>query len=150
MVTVDSLEQAFDALPALEGAAQDATRGACALLEDGAPTRGPPNADQAVREAPTSETTIGLLMQARRSNFTIPDARRARLPDRLIWGSYVKPMEWGRPSEDMSASGLDEARLIIDHWNPFDKRDSSIAHIRKLYPNLLRIPMVASAKESTT
>ena len=41
----------------------------------------------------------------------------------------------------------DKGRSIIDRWNPFNKRDSSAAHMRKLYPNLLRIPVAAHAKE---
>ena len=36
VITMDSPERAFDALPALEGAAQDASKEACASLEDGA------------------------------------------------------------------------------------------------------------------
>ena len=60
---------------------------------------------------------------------------------------YVKPMEWGRLSVDMPTPGPDENRLIIDHWNPFDKRDSSVAHMHELYPNLLRISVVTHAEE---
>ena len=59
MITVESLEQALDALPTLDGATQDAFKEAYASLEDGAPVEGPPNADQYVSEAPTTETTIG-------------------------------------------------------------------------------------------
>ena len=55
VITVDSPKQAFDSLPVLEGAAQDASKEACASLENGAPTEGPPNADQVVREAPSVE-----------------------------------------------------------------------------------------------
>ena len=47
----------------------------------------------------------------------------------------------------MLALGLDAARLIIDCWNPFNKRDSSIAHMRKLYLNNLRMPVVARVEE---
>ena len=47
-ITVGFLKQAFDALLALEGASQDAYREACASLEDGAPTGGPPDANGVV------------------------------------------------------------------------------------------------------
>ena len=40
-----SLKQAYDAFPALEGAAQGTSKEVCASLEDGAPAGGPPNAD---------------------------------------------------------------------------------------------------------
>ena len=53
----------------------------------------------------------------------------------------------GLSSTDTSAPGPDVARSIIDRWNPFNKRDSSVAHMRKLYPNNLRIPVVALGKE---
>ena len=48
---------------------------------------------------------------------------------------------------DTSAPGLDEARSIIDRWNPFNKRDSCAIHMSELYPNLLRIPVEARVEE---
>ena len=48
---------------------------------------------------------------------------------------------------DTPASCPDEAQSIIDHWNPFNKRDSSAAHMPELYSNLLRIPLRTRAKE---
>ena len=44
VITVDSQNEPPDALPTFEGASQDASREACASLEDGVPARGPPNA----------------------------------------------------------------------------------------------------------
>ena len=41
VVTVDSPEQASGALLALKGASQEASKEACASLEDGVPTKGP-------------------------------------------------------------------------------------------------------------
>ena len=89
-----SPERASNSLSTLEGAAQDASKEACASLEDGALVGGPPNADQVVREAPYVETIVSPLLQARRSNLIIPDAHKVRLPNRMVLGSYVKPMEW--------------------------------------------------------
>ena len=65
---------------------------ACASLEDGALTGGPPNTNQVVIEALFVEITVCLPLQARRSSLAISNARRARLPDRLVLGSYVKLM----------------------------------------------------------
>ena len=62
-------------------------------------------------------------------------------------GSDVKPMEWGSPSADTLAPGLDKAWSIFYHWNSFNKRDSSATHIRELYPNLFRILVAARAEE---
>ena len=42
VITVDSPERALDALPALEGASQDASKKACASLEDGVLAEGLP------------------------------------------------------------------------------------------------------------
>ena len=59
VITVDSPKRASDSLPVLEGAAQDASKEACASLENGAPIEGPHNADQVIHEAPSAETAIG-------------------------------------------------------------------------------------------
>ena len=90
---MDSPERASDALSTLEGATQDASRETCASLEDGAPTGGPPNANQVVREAPSAKTVVGPSLLARRSNLATSNACKARLPDRLVMVLYVKPME---------------------------------------------------------
>ena len=142
VITLDSPERTLDALMALEGASQDTSKAACASLEDGAPAEGPPNADQAISESLAAETTIGPPLQTRRYNLTIPDAHRANLPDRLMIGSYVKLIEQGSPSMDTPTLGPNEARTIINNWNPFNNRDSFTIHMCKLYPNLLRIPVV--------
>ena len=62
-------------------------------------------------------------------------------------GSYAKQIDWGRSLVNMPALSLDEAQSIIDRWNPFDKRDSSVAHMCELYPNFLLISMAAHAEE---
>ena len=54
-------------------------------------------------------------------------------------------MEWACPSA--STLGPDAAWSIIDCWNPLDKRNSFVAHMCELYPNNLRIPVVARAEE---
>ena len=59
VISMDSQERSSDALPALEGASQDASREACASQEDKVPSGGLPNADQVVSKALTVETTIG-------------------------------------------------------------------------------------------
>ena len=53
VITSDSLERASNALPIVEGViAQDASREACASLEDGTLAGRPPNTDKVVGEAP--------------------------------------------------------------------------------------------------
>ena len=111
---------------ALEGAAHDASREAYALLGDVASFGGPPNADQVLSEASSAKIVVGRPLLARRSSLVTSGARKARLPDKVVLGSYDKPKEWPRPSEDTLASGPDAAWSIIDPWNPFNKRDSFV------------------------
>ena len=82
---MDSPERSSGALLALEGASQDASKVACASLEDGVPTGGPPNADGVMGKAPL-ETTVGPSFLVRIANS---GPRRPRLLDRLMLGSYV-------------------------------------------------------------
>ena len=62
---MDSLERASDVLPTLEGAGQDASKEACAPLEEGIPVEGPPSAGKVVGEATSAETAVGPLLSAR-------------------------------------------------------------------------------------
>ena len=52
-------------------------------------------------------------------------------------------MERDRLSVDTPALGLEAC------WAPFNQRDSSVAHMRNLYPTLLRVLVVARAEEYT-
>ena len=128
---------------ALEGASQDDSREACASLEDGVPAGGPPNAVGVVEEAPL-ETIVRSSFSARLANAS---PRRLRLPDQLMLGSYVLSQEWDCPSADTVALGLEATQEIIDHWSPFNKRESLVAHMRGLYPILLRVRVAACAEE---
>ena len=65
IVALESPERASDALLALGGTAQDASKEACASLEDGIPVGGPPSTDKVVGEAPSIETVVSLPLQAR-------------------------------------------------------------------------------------
>ena len=71
LINSNSLERAFDALPALEGAAQDTSREAYVSLEDGTPAGGPLSADKVMGEAPFIEIVVGSPPSARRSNLVI-------------------------------------------------------------------------------
>ena len=77
------------------------------------------------------------------------------MPDRLLLSSYVPPQEWAHPSADIVALGLEGAQEIIDRWSPFNKRESSVMHMRDVtsqkYPIifiiiLLHIPGMNLAK----
>ena len=65
------------------------------------------------------------------------------MPNRIVLSSFFQPMERDRLSMDTPALGLEAC------WAPFNQRDSSVAHMRDLYPTLLRVPVVARAEEYT-
>ena len=113
------------------------------LWKMGSQSGGPPNADGVMGEA-LSETTVGPLFSARLANAS---PYRPWLPDRLMLGSYVLPHEWDRPSMDTVAPGLEATQEIIDRWSPFNKKESSVVHIRDLYLTLFRVPVAACAEE---
>ena len=51
-----------------------------------------------------------------------------------VLNSSVKLMKWDHPLVDASAPSPDVARSIIDRWNPFNKRDASVADMHEFYP----------------
>ena len=65
MVTLDSPKKASNALSDLNDTAQDASKEAVALLEDGILVEGPHSAGNIVGKAPSIETTVGPLILAR-------------------------------------------------------------------------------------
>ena len=143
VITLDYPKRASDAILAFEGTTQEASREACASLEDGGPIRGPLGANKVVGEAP-SEAVVGPSFPAR---LAMADPHRPRGLDRLVMDASIKPTMWDQPSANASVLDSDEARSIIDHWNPFNKRDLSIANMRNLYPVNLLILVVALSEE---
>ena len=113
----------------MEGASQDASREAYSSLEDSVLAEGAPDADGVKGEAP-SERAVRLLFSARLANS---GPRRPRLPNQLILGMYVLLQK--------------VAQKIIDHKNPFNKRESSVTYMCDLYPTLLRVLVVARVEE---
>ena len=63
-------------------------------------------------------------------------------------GSYIlQSQEWDSHSADTVAPGQEAAREIIDHWSPFNKRESSITQMLNLYPTLLRVRVATYVEE---
>ena len=147
VVTLDSPEQASDALPTLEGTTQHVPRESYTSLENGILARGPLSTDNVVGEAPFAETVVGLLLSARQFNLAIGGPHRLRGPDRLVLNSSIKLMKWDHPLVDAFVPGLDVAQSIIDRWNPFNQRDTFVVDMRELYLTNLRIPVAALFEE---
>ena len=140
---MDPPKRASDALLALEGATQEAFREACASLDDGSTTEGPPGADKFVGKA-LSEVAVSPLFPAR---LALAGPYKPRGLDRLVLKSTIKPMMWDQPPMDVSISDSGKAKSIIDHWNPLNQRDTSVANMNDLYSVNLRIPVVALFEE---
>ena len=109
VITVDSLERAPDALLALEGTSHNASREACASLEDGVLTERPPNADGVMGEAPI-EMGVGSSFSAMLANI---GPCKPRPPNWLMLGIYVMLQEWNHSSEDKVAPGPEAAMFLL-------------------------------------
>ena len=97
MISVDSPERTPSALLALEGDARGTSWEACASLENGALAGKPPLADKIAKEALLAEEAGGPPPRAKQPSLALSEARRTRPPNKVILGSYVKPLEWSSP-----------------------------------------------------
>ena len=88
-----------------------------------------------MEEAPLEVATAPSFL----TRLTSVGPRRPRMLDRLLLSSYVLPREGVPSSADIVAPGLESAREIIDCWSPFNKRESSVMHMRDLYSTFLRV-----------
>ena len=48
--------------------------------------------------------------------------------------------------EEVSVPGPEGAQEIINHWRPFNRGESPVAHMHQLYPALLRMPVALRAE----
>ena len=99
--------------------------------------------------APFAETAIGLPPLARLSNLVITGLCKSRALDKLALNSYVKSMKWDHLSTGTSIPSPDAAQSIIDHWYPFNQRDTSVTNMHELYLTNLQISVVAFSEEYT-
>ena len=98
-------------------------------------------------EAPSVETVVDPPLPTKRSNLTITSPRRPRGPYRLVLNSHVKSMKWDHLLANTSVPCPNAAQSIIDCWNPFNQRDTSITNMHELYPTNLQKPVVALSEE---
>ena len=90
MITIESLERVLEAPFAIGGAIQDASRKACAVLEDETPVEEPLCVDEASITCRSNRCFI--VMGQSHSSWC------SEAPDRLVLSSYVEPMEWAKPT----------------------------------------------------
>ena len=142
MIFLDAPKRAPGALPTLEGDALGVSREACALLEDRALVKEPPLNDEL-----HAEELGGPPPRATRPSLALFGARRTRPLDKMILSSYVKSLEWSHPVAGAPTPYQEASWLLVRKCNPFDMRDSLVAHICDLYPHIFRFPVVALSKE---
>ena len=116
---MDSPERASSALLAFEGDARGASREACASLEDRTRAREPPLDGEVANEALSTEEAGGPSPQARQPSLALSGARGTRPPEKIILGSYVKPLEWSHPSANTPTPDQEAALLLVIKCNPF-------------------------------
>ena len=115
---MDSPERILEALSAIEGATRDASRNACTTLEDEISAGEFPLIDDAFIETSLVETIDALPQWAILAHFTVDGARRP--PNRPVLNSYVKLMEWARPTKDAAAPNQETTWALINYWRPFN------------------------------
>ena len=71
---------------------------------------------------------------------------RSLLSNQLLFNSYIPPQGHTLPMEEVSAPRPEGAQEIINHWNPFNRGESSASHMEQLYPALLRMPVAVLAE----
>ena len=106
---------------------------------------GLPNVDEIGEKAPSGVVTTPVLPL--KPVDTKPS--RKRLPDQLLRSTYVPPQERIHPPTGMVASDLKGVLEIIHRWSPFNQAESSVVHIRDLYPNYFRVRVAARAEQYT-
>ena len=133
----------------MEGDTRGASREACALVEDGAPVGGPPLNGEVANDAFPIEEVGGLPPRASRHSLTLYGAQSTRPPDKLILSSYLKSLEWNHLPAEVPTPDQEAARLLVRKCKPFYKRDSSVSHMRDLYPLSLNDLVVARYEENS-
>ena len=74
---------------------------------------------------------------------------RKMVHDQLFLSTYIPPQKMIHLQIGMVALNPEGALEIIHCWNPFNQAESPIEHMRDLYPNYFRVPMVAHVEQYT-
>ena len=85
---MDPPEGVLESPSTIEGVAKDASREACAMLEDETPAGELPRIEEASVKTSLAEATGMSPLRARRASLAVHSARRP--PDKLVLNSYIK------------------------------------------------------------
>ena len=82
-------------------------------MKDQTLVREPPLDDEVTNEALPIKEVGGLPPKVKRPSLALFGARRIRSPDKLILSSYVKLLEWSRPTIDALTPDQEAAQFLI-------------------------------------
>ena len=71
---------------------------------------------------------------------------RSLLPNRLLLNSYIPPQGTAPPLEEVSAPRPEDAKEIINRWNPFNRGESLTTYLEQLYMTMLRMAVDVRAE----
>ena len=75
------------------------------------------------------------------AKLALPGCKRPLPPDRILLNSYLPPRGPASAMEEVTAPGLDNIKLILHRWKPFNRSESTANRLDDLYPRTLRMPV---------
>ena len=135
IISIDSLDLAFNDQPVLEGSPSEAD----APLEEGIPARGPSNVD-VIGEGSSSGVAAASILPPKPAGT---ESIRKRTPDRVLLNTYVPLQEMIHSLAGMATPDLEGAREIIHHWSTFNQAKPPVTHMHDLYPNYFLVLVAA-------
>ena len=106
---------------------------------------GPSNVGEIGEEAPLGVAPAPMLS----TGLANTELSRKGLVDQVLLSTYVSPQERIHPQTGIVSPDPGDAWEIIHRWSPFNQVESPVAHMRDLYPNYFRVPVVALAEKHT-
>ena len=70
-------------------------------------------------------------------------SKRSLLPDRILLNSYLPPRGPAPVMKEVTAPRLDDIKLILHRWRPFNRGESTADRLNDLYSRTLQIPITA-------
>ena len=77
------------------------------------------------------------------------EPRKKQLLDWVLVSTYVSPLEQVYLSTDMVAPYVKDVLKIVRYGIPLNQEESSVMHMRDLYPNYFQIPVAARLEQYT-
>ena len=72
------------------------------------------------------------------AKLALPGCKRPLPPDRILLNSYLPPRS-ASAMEEVTAPELNDIKLILHYWKPFNRGESEADHLDDLYPRTLQM-----------